>query len=208
MSTNNKKFSKRAGLLLALPLTFGLAGLAVARPGGPGGEGKRAHDGPMSAKMQKCRTEFKAKKLAVFDLDKDGTLSPEERTAAHTARKAERLAEYDKDKDGTLSEAERKEAQRDRMVEMFEGADSNSDAEISAAEAEASCSPMARHFDKVDADGNGKVTWTEFEAKAKMHGKRGHGKRGHGMREGRGHGKGEKGMREGRGQRGAKTDAE
>ncbi len=182
MSTSNRKFSKRAGLLLALPLTFGLAGLAVAHPGGGRGGpgGPSAHDGPMSAKMQACRAKHKAKRLAVADTNKDGKVSPEERKLAHETRKAARLAEYDKDRSGDLSEAERKEARHDKMVEKFEELDTNSNAEVSLAEAEASCSPLSRHFDKVDADGNGSITWTEFEAEAKKHIKRG--RRGKGMR--------------------------
>ena len=196
MSTSNKKFSKRAGLLLALPLTFGLAGLAVAHPGGGRG-GPGAHKGPMTAKMQTCRAEHQAKRLAEVDTNKDGTVSAEERKLAHESRKADRLAQYDKDKSGDLSEAERKEAHHDRMVEKFEKLDTDSNAEVSAAEAEASCSPMSRHFDKLDADSNGSVTWTEFESAAKSHMKRGRGKdgkRGHRGKDGK---RGRRGMHKG-----------
>ena len=193
MSTRNKNFSKGVGLLLALPLMFGSASLAVAHPaGGPGGPG--AHSGPVSAKMQKCRAEHRAKKLAAVDANKDGTISQDERKLAREKRRASRLAEYDKDKSGNLSEAERKEARHDRMVEKFEELDTNSDAEVSLAEAEAGCTPISRHFAKVDTDGNGSVTWTEFESAAKKFMKRG--RRGRGM-----HGKRmrhRRGMRNGR----------
>ena len=197
MSTSNKKLSKRVGLLLVLPLSFGLAGIAVAHPGGgrggPGGPG--AHAGPMSAKMQKCRAEHHAKKLAAVDADKDGAISAEERKLAHENRKASRLAEYDKDKSGDLSKAERKEALHDRMVEKFEKLDTNSNAEVSRAEAEASCAPIGRHFDKADADGNGSVTWTEFESAVGKHMKRG--RRGKGMRGYRGKARARRGMHKG-----------
>lgn len=207
MSTHKKKISLRAAFLFALPLTFGLAGLAVAHPGGSGGPGKGAHKGPPTAQMQQCRAEHKAKKLAKVDTNKDGTASPEERKAAHEARRAARLAEYDKDQSGDLSEAERKEARHDRMVETFEALDTDSNAEISSAEAEASCSPASRHFDKVDADGSGSVTWAEFEGAAKKFMKRG-GKRGHrGMKGHRGQ-RGPDGKRGHRGMRGGSPDSE
>lgn len=185
MSTDNKKFSKRVGLLLALPITFGLAGLAMAQPRG-GGErmGPANHNGPMSAKMQTCRAEHHAKMLAKVDSNKDGEVSPEERRSAHEARRAEKLASYDKNQDGSLSEAERGNARHDRMVRVFEKLDSDSNAEVSAAEAEAGCSPVGRAFQRIDVDSSGAVTWSEFEAASKKVMKRGRrGKRrGHGGR--------------------------
>lgn len=187
MSKRITKSSVGAGVLFALPFTFALAGLAVAHPGGPGPrEGRAAPTPEMQAKMKECRADHHKKVLAELDKDKNGEISPEERKLGHEARKAARLAKYDKDKSGDLSEAERADARHDRMVEKFEELDANSNAEISKAEAEASCSPAGRHFDKVDADGSGSVSWTEFEAAAKKFMKRGRrgmkghrGKRGH-----------------------------
>ncbi len=208
MSTNNKKFTKGTGFLLALPFTFALAGMAIAHPGGRGGpgDGPHARKGPptpeMAAKMQKCRTEHHAKKIAELDTNKDGDISKEERRAGHEARKAARLAKYDKDKSGDLSEDERKEAHHEKSVEVFERLDSNSNAEISKAEAEASCSPVGRHFDRIDADSNGSVTWTEFEATSKKFSKRGRGMKGK-----RGH-RGMKGMKGKRGGPGASSNAQ
>ncbi len=194
MSKGSKSFSKRVGLLLALPVSFGLAGIAVAHPqgGGPANQNGGAHyRGPISAKMQKCRAERHAKMLAKADANSDGTVSREERKAAHEARRAERLAQFDKDSDGTLNEAERESARHARTVRVFEELDANRDAEVSEAEATASCSPMARHFERVDADGSGSVSWSEFETASKAlakhrRGKRHHKRRGHRGRRGGG----------------------
>lgn len=195
MSTDNKSFSKRVGILLALPITFGLVGLAMAHPRG-GGEGPSNHNGPTSAKMQTCRAEHHAKMLAKVDANKDGEVSAEERRVAHKARRAEKLASYDTDQDGSLSEAELSNARHDRMVRVFENLDTDSNAEVSAAEAEASCSPVGRAFETIDADSSGAVTWSEFEEASKKfmkHGRRGkrHAKRG---------GRGRRGMKRGGGE--------
>lgn len=200
MSKRSKKFSIGTGFLFALPFSFALAGIAMAHPGGRSGPGDGPPTAEMRAKMQTCKAEHKAKKLAEVDTNKDGTVSPEERKAHHVARKAAKLAEYDKDKSGDLNEAERKEARHDRMVEVFEGLDANSNAEISREEAEASCSPAGRHFDKVDADASGSVTWSEFEGVAKKFMKR----RGHRGMKGHPGARGMKGHHGKRGRRGMK----
>ena len=206
MSERSKKSSIAAGFLFAFPFTFAIAGIAMAHPGGRSGPGDAPPTPEMRAKMETCRAEHKAKKLAAVDTNKDGTVSREERKAHHEARKAAKLAEYDKDKSGDLNEAERKEARHDRMVEIFEGLDANSNAEISRDEAEASCSRAGRHFDKVDADGSGSVTWSEFESGAKKFMKH-RGKRGHrGMKGHRGN-RGMKGHAGKRGHRGMKKDS-
>jgi Ca2+-binding EF-hand superfamily protein len=176
----SNRFSRRAGLALVLPLTLGLASVAHAHP--PGGEcggecsgectGPEAKHAP-TPKQQSCRAQFRAEKLKKFDTDKDGKMSPQERRAARAAHKAEALAKYDKDKDGKLSKSERADMLHDRVTEKFESIDTNSDAEISSSEAQNSCSPLGRHFDRVDEDGNGSITWTEFEKKAKARMKRG-----------------------------------
>ena len=173
------KIPKRAGLLLVLPLTLGLTSLATAHPRGEGRHGNAQVDPAQRAKMKKCHEQKRASKVKKFDSDGDGKLSEAEREIARSTRKAERLGAYDKDKDGTLSKAEKADFLHDKATEKFETIDSNGDAELSLTEAKNSCSPLAFHFDKVDADGNDSISWTEFEKVAKKHLRRGkHRKRG------------------------------
>ena len=84
-------------------------------------------------------------------------------------RQAERkadLAQYDLDKDGRLSDAEHKELRHAKMVQHFEELDTDNNAEISASEAKSSCTPVEHRFERIDENGNGSISWTEFEKAA------------------------------------------
>jgi Ca2+-binding EF-hand superfamily protein len=168
------KLGKRASLLLIVPLTLGLAGIAQAHPGGDDtrtrGEDMRSrrHGVKMApGKLKQCRKEKRAQKIKRFDSDGDGKLSPDERSIARATRKAERLGEYDKDKNGKLDKAERADLIHDRVTEKFEGIDTNGNAEISNSEANKSCTPLGKFFSRVDQDGSDSISWTEFEKVAK-----------------------------------------
>lgn len=162
---------KRSKTLLALALaaTAGI-GLSVAAADDKPDRPPRPDD--------KCMKKRDAKHLQTYDTNNDGKLDRAERRAMHEAMRAEAIARYDKDGDGELNDSERKAHHFDRMVEHFEELDADRNAEISRAEATGSCTPLDHHFDDADSDGNGSVTWEEFEAAGKRHGPP-HGRRGH-----------------------------
>jgi hypothetical protein len=186
--------SKRFAFLLVLPMTLSFAGVASAQGRGPGMRGPGNASPAQVEKMKKCHAKKRAKRIQKFDTDGDKKLSPAERDIARATKKAERLGQYDKDKDGSLSKAEKADLVHDKITKRFEHIDHNGDAEISSTEANASCSPLGPHFDRVDRDGNDSISWTEFEKVARKMMKRMRhrkaGKRGGKFRHARGHGGG------------------
>ena len=107
-----------------------------------------------------------------FDTNKDGKLDATEKAAMKTAFQAKRaemkkemLTKFDANKDGKLDDGERAVARDTRMNETFK---------------------------KLDTDGNGQISLTEFKAGKLAHqGRHGGGMhhRGHGVGKGRGMGK-------------------
>lgn len=137
-----------------------------------------SQDGPpRPPKLDKrCMKLMFEKHLKAYDTNKDGRLDPEEHWAMMEAKRAEALAKYDANGNGRLENAELEKLHYDELVEHFEEMDTNRDAEISRAEAEASCTPLRDHFDRADLDGNGSISWAEFEKGAKRaRGPHGHG---------------------------------
>jgi len=109
--------------------------------------------------------------LQKYDTNKDGKLDDAERAqmkAAFEAKRAERhkaaLAKFDANKDGKLDATERKTMQDTRLAEQFQ---------------------------KMDTNGDGKLTLDEFKAGSEAEGFR-HGRHGHGLRH-RGQGGGPRG---------------
>ena len=150
-------------LAVGIALSFAVIATVSAKP-------KHDGDGP-----PRCMPAKHKKAIAKYDKDGDGKLDRDERRAMDDARHATAVAKYDKDGDGELSKKERKELHYDKMVEHFEELDSDRNAEISRTEAQGSCTPVEHHFDDVDADGSGAITWAEFEKAAQKHGPpRGH----------------------------------
>lgn len=198
MTTNYKptttRRANRLAFLLVLPMALSFAGVASAQGRGPGMRGPGNASPAQVEKMKKCHAKKRAKRIKKFDTDGDKKLSQAERDIARATKKAERLGQYDKDKDGSLSKAEKADLIHDKITRRFEHIDSNGDAEISSGEANASCSPLGPHFDRVDRDGNNSISWTEFEKVARKMMKRMRhrkaGMRGGKFRHPRGHGGG------------------
>lgn len=86
----------------------------------------------------------RAKVIAKYDTNKDGQLSDQEKSALkadmqakHAQMKQEMVAKFDTNKDGKLDDAERAAAQNVRVEERFK---------------------------KLDIDGNGSISLSEFKA--------------------------------------------
>mgnify|MGYP005845394363 CR=1 FL=1 len=122
-----------------------------------------------------------------LDADGDGKVTRAEIDAARAAD----LATYDANRDGVLSVEEFAELHaartRDRMVRHFQFLDADGDGKVTEAEMEA---PAARMLRRLDADGDGAVTREEVaEARRGMGGRQGMG-RGTGRGTGQGMGRG------------------
>jgi Ca2+-binding EF-hand superfamily protein len=131
----------KISLVLTGSLLAGIAGVAMAHPGGDKGEA-----------MQK------------FDTNKDGKLDDTEREAMratfkakHAEKKAEMLTKFDANKDGKLDDTERAVMRDQRAAEEFK---------------------------KLDTDGNGVLSLSEFKAGEAKDGHQG--RHGHGPGRGRG----------------------
>lgn len=143
------------GLFASLCLTTFTATSAVARPGhAPTDRGER------------CLPAHIRRALPIFDSNKNGRLDPEEHQAMRAAERKADLATYDANGDGTLDNVEHANLQRGKLISHFEDLDTDKNAEISAQEATGSCTPVEHHFSRIDTDGNGTITWAEFEAAA------------------------------------------
>lgn len=119
-----------------------------------------------------CRAAHDAKFLPTYDLNRDGLIDRAERQKLHQDRRQQALARYDADRDGQLSEVERVKLRREKVAERFAKLDVNRDGAISREEASGPCSRLARRFDAVDQDGDGRITAAELGA-ARMFGKHG-----------------------------------
>lgn len=152
--------SKKNSLTIAaLALLIGLGGLTSTASAMP----EHKERGHRFAKNNDCLPQKLKEQLPAYDSNKNGKLERVERRALRANMRAAAHAEFDQNKDGKLDKQERKELRRSKMVEHFEALDKNANAEISQAEAKDSCTPVERRFDKIDLDGNGAISWVEFE---------------------------------------------
>jgi|GEM_PF-3687008 len=108
--------------------------------------------------------------LPKYDRNHNGRLDPAEHHAMMRDQRRADFKKFDRDGDGRLSKTERDDLRHAKMVEHFEALDRNRNAEISRAEAKGSCTPVEWHFNQIDSDNDGSITWTEFAAAAKRHG--------------------------------------
>lgn len=191
--------TKRNWLMITAICTLGGVGVASAHHGGPGHFEKldQNKDGVVTAK------EFEAHALARFDegdTNKDGKLTPEERKAQHERRMSERFADRDENGDGVLDREE-----LDRMPEeMFKRLDTDNSGTLTPEELRAGfanfkakhggkhpgpgaglgdrvitrdevAKKAREHMQKLDANGDGKLTQDELKAHRFGPHKRGHG---------------------------------
>lgn len=146
----------RATLAAAASLSLLLVPLsAVAEPG--------AHQRGPRHSPPKCLPIHVQTQLPTYDTNKNGRLDPEEHHAMREAERKADLATYDANNDGRLSKAEHEALRHGKMVQHFEDLDTDRNAEISKAEATGSCTPLEHEFARIDGDGNGSISWSEFE---------------------------------------------
>ena len=148
-----KRFTK---LTLAAVATLGLAAVAApivaqqtqmqhgGKMGSPMGM-MGSHDGMMSGAMGMMMGAAQSHAMAMFDTDKDGTLSPEEMTVGIQAE----IKTYDADGNGTLSLEEfavmHAAHTRPLTVRAFQMHDPDGDAQVTEAEMAAMAAMMESH---------------------------------------------------------------
>ena len=110
-----------------------------------------------------------------FDRDGDGRVSRKESVDAAVERANRRFDELDTNKDGYLTQDEvnaarqsMRERVKDRVVEHWKAADKDGDGAISRSEAEASMPMLARRFDQLDKNKDGKITRDEMPQGKRM----------------------------------------
>jgi Ca2+-binding EF-hand superfamily protein len=121
-----------------------------------------------------------------LDADSDGTVSKAEAEKG-PPHLAEQFDEVDANKDGKLTQDEMRNARRARMAQCKEDpekcraemkqrfetawkrADTDGDGTLSKPEAEQGMPRMARHFDRIDTDRDGRITLAEMDAARARH---------------------------------------
>jgi Ca2+-binding EF-hand superfamily protein len=128
---------------------------------------------PSSDRAAKMQEHF-----SKLDKNGDGAISRDE--AAGNKRLAKEFDEIDANKDGKLTQEEMqahraamRTRQTARFEERFKAADKNGDGAISKDEA-VNMPGLAKHFDQLDVNHDGKLTREELQAaRGKMHGRHG-----------------------------------
>ncbi|MGE0583358.1 MAG: EF-hand domain-containing protein [Steroidobacteraceae bacterium] len=130
-------------------------------------------DGP---KMDPGRPmENDASLIRHFDRDGDGRVSRQESIDAAVDRANRRFEQLDANKDGYLTQDEMNAARKtmrervkERAGEHWKAADKDGDGAISRSEAEAGMPMLARRFDQLDANKDGKITRDEMPQGKRM----------------------------------------
>jgi Ca2+-binding EF-hand superfamily protein len=119
-------------------------------------------DGALSrAEVEKSMPRM-AKDFDAIDANKDGKVTPDEIRARMQARMADHHKQMEKQKGE--SGTDRREQGKKRFEEQFKKADTDGDGALSKAEVEKSMPRMARDFDAIDANKDGKVTPDEIRS--------------------------------------------
>ncbi len=164
---------KYAGAIGVVAL-IGIAGPVAADEASAQSPGARAHmkqrckDDP-----EKCRAAMQQKADAWWkkvDTDGDGTISKAE-AEANAPRLARDFDKVDASHDGKITreelQAAGKQARHARGKEWWEKVDTDGDGAVSRAEAEANAPRLAKKFDKIDSNSDGKITPEELKAARK-----------------------------------------
>ncbi len=137
--------------ILIVALIFAPVVALAAAPGGRRIESFKKADADGNGMLSRAEVEKSLPKLArqfdAIDANRDGNLAPEEIRAWSRARRGHR-----------------RESARARFQEYFNKADTDGDGALSRAEAEQGMPRIARKFDAIDANRDGKVTQDEMRA--------------------------------------------
>lgn len=118
-------------------------------------------------------TAHRDARFAKADANGDGFLTPDEVRGGDLAQRM--LKRFDTDRNGSLDAAELEAAGAERRMKraarMMDRLDTNGDGKVSMEEASARRDP-AKMFERLDADGNGTLSAEEFAKAAGKRGKR------------------------------------
>ncbi len=121
----------------------------------PQGKAKRAHQGKRQARH--------AKRMEQFDTNKDGQLSPAERTAMQRIH----FAKIDLNKDGGITLAEMQAAKKVRMAERAKMRAAHPERQgrgFKQGQRKDKLDHLSERFTRLDSNKNGSVSWSEFAA--------------------------------------------
>lgn len=120
-------------------------------------------DGALSKAEAEAAMPRLAKDFDAIDANKDGKITQEELRAYGAKHHADWKRHHAQ---GGGRDAQ---AMRMRFAERFKKADTDGDGALSKAEAEKSMPRIAKHFDEIDANKDGKITQDEIKAHLETH---------------------------------------
>ena len=148
--------------LLAAGLLAATATVALAAGAAPG----EAHGERMQQRGERADEMF-----SQTDSNHDGKLSQSEWQAARLREATDKFRKLDANRDGNLSREELQAAREEhmaqhgeRMREKLMALDTDGDQQVSRAELGDKLPRLAEHFDRLDANGDGKLSQDELRA--------------------------------------------